>query len=92
MLFMPEELENKVEKILVKKSHLAYGIIIGTISIAGVFYKIQLDQALTHQKLDTLITEVTRLETTLTLEQNSQDAKIAVLHDEVLKLLDGSGQ
>lgn len=85
------QLDQKVENILVKKSHLIYGIVIATLSIAAVFYTIMLAQAVTQNKLDTLIAKVDKLENVVIAKETEQDKRLTINEKDILsiKIIEG---
>ncbi len=86
---MPEQngqLEQKVEHILVNKGRLLWGIVIATLALGAVFAELHTTQALTNQKLDTLISGVSELKQTFSAEQKEQNTGIATLRDFKVKV------
>lgn len=82
---MPD-LETNVEHIMFNKARLLWGIIVATLVLGGVFYKLQLDLALASQKLDTLIVSFDKLNTKIVDEQEKQNNKITELEKTILVL------
>ena len=78
------KLEKKVEDILVNKTKLVYGIVVATVVIATLFFKIQLDVALIKQNheahMETIEKEILNL-------QKQQDANLSE-HDKIINKYD----
>lgn len=84
---MPEqvELDTKVEKILVKKAHLIYAIVIITITLVSIFTKIQADIALISERQAATLVSLNEIkDEIIALRNNKQD--IAVIKEQILTL------
>lgn len=82
-----ENLDDKVESIMIGKTKLVYGIVVGTLVIAGLFFKIQLDVALIKQNHEAHMQAALEKIASLEKDQSSLMVQLNTDHDAIIRLL-----
>jgi len=82
-----ENLDDRVEAIMIGKTKLVYGIVLATLIIAGLFFKIQLDVALIKQNHEAHMQAALEKIASLEKDQTTLMTQLNTDHDAIIRLL-----